>query len=653
MLKSIKPLTAERARLIYSLSRHSGPKATPDAPSMHPDNPFLQDVEGDDPNKLHRSLQGLPLKVQIGLLEDSPTEFDLGEVQLFWDGNEVPGQYISFFSPLDVDMFPLNFTVPGSTAGVPGTHTLSYTFSWNQNGEESDPLTVNIDNVAPNNNAGGDAVILPPDVEENGITKAFLDEHPGGVLVTIPDNYVSRTVEDVFDILYGDRLPGAIPVATITRRNLTDPITTHLTREMLGGKEGRFSIFYYMTDRVGNRGQISAFKTFDVVLSDPPVDLPVIVVPEAEDDEGIDYADAISDGGVAVQLNRYGNHMPTDQVVVTWDGIVQGEVTVAGFPTYIDVGFRDVKNGNEGPKQVSVDYVIKRGDKIYPGDDTATLVEVDLRVPGPVDPTEPPEEVHPGLALVTVHPSISGTDNQLTLADAGEDATATVSMFGRYKPGDVAQLYWNNEPVSGASGSYRVTGAEPPDFVITFIIPWSDILAGGNDSKLPVHYTIAHPATNGNTVRSGAQEVDVLVLEITLPIPIFQHLYFNNVIYMLTCASRRRHPALNIELIEIHVPGGESKLADQTLVFTFQGWMTSAGTTPIEGSKYEFTYKPTQQEADEGFLVRVPYDPWLTLVYTRFCSISYVAQIDGLLVPANSEVTRVYMFNNGGLCAPL
>ncbi|MNJ60116.1 hypothetical protein D3C77_558290 [compost metagenome] len=173
-------------------------------------------------------------------------------------------------------------------------------------------------------------------------------------------------------------------------------------------------------------------------------------------------------------------------------------------------------------------------------------------------------------------------------------------------------------------------GTEAPDFEILFSIPWDIIKETGNGDAIPVHYVVGH-ALNDNIYNSGPQSVNVSGIKIVLPEPEFLNLdpRFN----VLNCPSLKVHQGALVA--EIKVPGGDLRLAKKVVTFTYQGWSDAAGAAPIEDTDHTFTHTPTDDEARDGFTVRLPYTGALENTRQSFGSIHFTLDIDG--TPADSE----------------
>ncbi|WP_110948245.1 hypothetical protein [Pseudomonas bohemica] len=605
------------------------------APTLHADNPLLPDTADDDSNKLAKQYQGTILKVEVPqfVLEVDPGR--AGLVWLNWDNvRQHPSQF-AFTTPINPAVFPLQLTLPVDATLGAGRHSLTFTANVQGNGTISEPLPIYIDQLAPNSGQAGAVVTLPEEVESDGITKEYLDAN-GFVLVTVPA-YRESKIGDVVELYFGRSNEGAARVGTQTRADTSTPVTFELTPGLIGDQEGPKFLFYKLTDRVGNVGPDSNYKPIRVVLTPAPANLKPLTVPLALPSPGDDLID-IEDArtGVQAQIEAYTNSLPGDRIVVTWDGQeVSGDVAATG-PTFVTIPYTVLLNGDPGEKTVDVTYRIERGDLNYP-EPTTVQVNVDLRLPGPTDP-ENPGPVNDALELVTVLGAVSATPNKLTTEDAGEDATASVLIYDYYKPGDVVQLYWAGTAVPDSGdpavpgGIYVVTGSEDAEFQIEFSIPWAVIEAAGNSDAIPVHYSIAHPSVNDAVVLSGNQPVEVAVMTVTLPAITFLHL--DPDFGLLNCGSLRRHATLEW-VAELSVDGGEPKLAGQLLTFDFVGTAGAGG----QDATFKFTFTPTPEQANNGFVVYLPYDPPLITLRDGTGSISYTASIDG--IPASSANTDV------------
>ncbi|MFL6969217.1 hypothetical protein ACJ6X8_23575 [Pseudomonas alvandae] len=647
MSKSPKIPVAEQARINYRLLRLNAPKVDLPSPQLHADNPLLPDTGDDEGDKLHSEHQGYPLKVEVHKF-DTSSQTAPGFIQLLWDNFPAGFRTPNFDTPIPDTEFPFILEIPADRTTQSGSHLLGYRVSIGGN-SESTPIAsmvnVFIDRTPPNNNVAGRQVTLPPEVEANGITKEYLDR-VGFVTITVPE-YADANINDVVDVYFGDRLPAAILVGSITRADLTVPMTIELTAAQIGSNEGVQSIYYVLKDRVGNTGPNSAFKPVEVILRDAPQNLQPPTVPLAPaPDYMIDLADAYE--GVAVQLDRYDELESGDKFAVTWDGTPIPASEIPGFPSFSsDMSLRVLRGTpvDLGPKTVHVQYSIMRGNRPYP-EPVGADIEVDLRKPGPDKPNpEDPDPINPNLRLVDVQGgSNTNPVNVLTINDANQPATATVPIYDERKLGDSIQLYWKGTAIPAtAGGVYTVTGMEPKDFPVPFTIPWVIINAAGNDIELPVHYVVSHDL-NDNVDTSPPRLVNVYIKDVSVPRAMFQHLD-PDLGEWLNCMSLRDEPGLGW-VAKIFVPA-EPELEGKLLSFKYQGWQDAAGTTEKPGTKHEFSYTPDINDATNGFVVNLIYEP-LRLTEDVWGSIEYSVTMGGFPVPAVRHLVRVYMALTGG-----
>lgn len=641
-MTSIHSLTPAQNRERFFGVRFRSPKAAALAPELHPDNPLLADEADDAPNQLHSRFQGFPLKVQIPRFAeaDDPNGVQ-GFLILMWDGTSIPSTRVRFTTPVDSGTTVFDLVLPEGYTSSSGPHELSYVLNFGGNQSEVTPLPINIDTTPPV--AFGEAVV-PPEVDRDGITKKYLDDN-GFVLVTVP-NYGSKKLGDVVECFFGSSLPTPTLIGTVTITDVSAPITFQLTAQLVGTEEGRRSIFYYLSDRKGNRNTPQYYKELNVSLTDPPEGLIAPSIPLFDDDAApkkVDFADALAPLGVGI-LAEYTNYLAdVDELEVTFDGAVQPAQKINAFPFYVNIPYRDVFNNNLGEKTVSVSYQIKRHNLRFPLGTSAPSkdVDVDLRRPGDGDGGENPD---PSLALVTVQGAVTSAPNILREEDKDQNVTVTVAVFSGVKNKDIMTLIWKGVEVTPAQGGViELDGTETG--TLTFDVEWAVVDAGGNGNPLPVTYKITNPDINDNEVHSRPRDVDALIRTGVVPEVKFLNLdpeftdWFN-------CSSLLPDPVL-IRCAEVRVSGGEPQLAGQTLEFIYQGYTDLAGTVIKPNTDQKVTYTPTSQEADAGFIVKIPYQKILA-TESAWGDITYSATIDGRPVTAQRHLVRVHMKKGDG-----
>ncbi|EJM81190.1 hypothetical protein PMI34_05241 [Pseudomonas sp. GM74] len=643
-MSSLEKITsAQQSRLNYKKIRLASPKVVADPPKLHADNPLLPDTTDDLPNQLHRMYQGAALKVLVPrpAVADDPGSIP-GVIQLMWNETRVGARY-NYTTPLDPAILEIELTLPENLSNQHGTHQLGYYLNQGGNPTEVTPLTINVDTQRPVTNG---AVIVPPEVDRDGITKKYLDDN-GFVQITLLE-YLGKKIGDVIEFYFGKSMATSMKFDEITRTDTSVPVVSDkLTASVVGEEEGQYAIFYFITNRKGYRSEVSLFKQLNVMLTDPPEGLLPPDIP-LYDNGLIDLADAQTPVGVGIKA-QYTNFVSGDQLLVTWDGIPQPPKTIVGFPVYVDVPFRDVFNNDPGEKTVTVEYQVQRGTNRFPLTPLSMDVDVDMRKPGGVIDPGNPDPVNPDLDPVTVQGQGGNPVNVLTEADKDQDVDVSVVIYEGAKDKDEAQLFWKGVPVPEANGGiFKVVGTPVPPARITWTIDWSVVADGKNGKKLPVHYEITHPDVNENKDISPNQIVDVEIVPGVVPEAKFQNLDPDFTDW-LNCGSLRQD-AVKGTVVEVLVAGGEPQLADQDLVFKYQGYTDNAGTVK-PGTDLEVPYKPTAQEAADGFIVKIPYAPVLA-TENAWGDISYTAVIDGRPVPSVPHLVRVYLIDpgDGGTC---
>lgn len=632
------PSKAELARkklfdLRQALSTRSG--TPPEVEDLLPALP------GDNVKKLHKSRQGTDCKVTINNMV-VPDGSQNGETYVALKKDDVvvtPWKAVDIPVPTVFEM-----TLPAKETATPGPFRLTYDVDYGGNHNISDVFEFYIDTVAPNHGTpGGEAV--PPDKIINGVvTREILDE-PGEITMNIPmPDDVKQG--DIYTGYYGKSDP-SMPVATFfVDENSTAPIELVIpkaTIETLG--EGQFIFYCKFEDRVGNVGPSSKEFKFDVRLTAAPSGLQPPEVPE-HDDDVVDLKDAFPD--VAVVIPTFDNGQPNDVARVTFNGKVQPDKLTDGTTQVIvDVPFRDVADGGDGPKDVTVTYAIIRNGNPFP-EPTGATINVDLSIPGPVNPEPDPEEGNPNLVALVVKGSTD--DNTLVEADVGNliDIDLTIPDPTTLKVGDVFDLIYDGVVVPPPEGRYTVDGTESDVFKIPFKLPSAVFVAAKNGIKI-ARYVITNPLNGSNENPSLPTPVDAYVIPVNLPTPVIQHLYTNpggNV--FLNCNSLRDIPVVGKAAV-VRIPGGGSLVADLKLDFVWQG-TPLAGGDPID--PYPFSKTLQGNEHTAGFEVYLPFNGALRPIKDGRGVISYTAVIDGRTHNSGNHDVRVIVADNTGTYCP-
>lgn len=397
-------------------------------------------------------------------------------------------------------MFPLTFEIGPERFTTAGEYTVTYRVTTRAAVEDSDPYRFTVDREDPNRNNEPPALQLDTDritldylTINDGLPfsiPAFDNARPGdycAIFMTaphIPEKEVFTTPArpvDNFDST--DPTTGTIPKNQFVNNN-GDPLFT----------DGTVRLSYLAYSRAGNEAKRP--KPTDVqmaFLPEPSGLQPAIIPLAAETPPLIDRADAIL--GVTVDIPEFQNHLPTDEVIISWGTNTSIRFPVGAqprfplrsspvvYPTLIAEGDAT----GEGPKEVEVTYSIVRGMLGY-SPASATLTNVDLRIPGPENPEPGPE--NPALGSVTVRGGTTTEDNQILVADIGQEVTVTLPILTPpLAENDVLEVIWNGE---ATGDTYRITGTETDPFTIT--IPFDVVSKHGDGPAIPVQMSL----TSGN-----------------------------------------------------------------------------------------------------------------------------------------------------------
>ncbi|MCF4995071.1 hypothetical protein GIW70_00635 [Pseudomonas syringae] len=604
---------------------------------------LLDDVEGDEPNKLPKKFQNTELDVTIpDLLGITAPPNRAVVFRLLW--NDVPiGDEKNWLTPLTL---PIIVKLPASATLTEGVYNLAYEYTYQGNPYKwLRPVAIYIDKESPNQNAPGEPVTLPAEVIDGILTLEYLEDNDG-VEITIPIPTDTRT-GDKLEVYYGQSDPGnKVGEFYVTEDRDIEPKIKLDLDKIKEEKEGPKIFYYIWTDRVGNVSPHSKHLPVKVVLTKAPRNLVPPRIPEAVPPEKlIDLSDAFPEVGVII--DQYEDWRPEDEIEVDWDTKIQPRIKVgSGFPVFVDVPYADVRAGGVGPRSVPVAYTVWRNGLDYP-ETVGETVNVNLSRPGPLPPDpEDPEVGNPNLSEVTVQGSVTTDPNKLELVDADDVAVASFEIADPHPAGDVYTLYWDDVAVPGAV--YSATGSEADDFVIELDIQPDFFKGEGNSSAVNVHYKITN-ATQPNANPSLRQPVSVYVNPVILPTPKINHITTENGFDYVSCSSLR-----NISNVgwaaEVDVPGGAPLEAGITLEFVWSGksWQTGS---PVDVPDYVFEKILTGTEHTTGFTVYLPLIAALEPIKDGQGSIKYSVTIDGRLEESEPhDVEVVVQDGEGGAC---
>ncbi|EJM87649.1 MULTISPECIES: hypothetical protein [unclassified Pseudomonas] len=655
-----KVLTPQEQRLYNNrvmLANQEPPKNDP--PGL-PNSTLLPATADDPGQQLQYKDRLFNLDVDVSEFPDasSPDRAQI-TVQAMWDGTKF-GRVERFQTPLtraEIDAkFPIRLAVDAGRLNAAGPHQLSYWQTYSINGDESKKLSINIDTEPP---VPVGKVGVPAEIEADlTITKAYLDTH-GFVRLTCKE-WSGAKIGDVIEFRYGRSIPNSRLIERIERNDLGIlPSTDKLTKEFIGSAEGDYSLFFVLFDRKGNPSLLSEFLTLDVVLSDPPANQTLQVALHDDDDQIL-----VEDAQTPVIAKiSYDNWLPQDRLLLSVDGQPAINVAVTQVPFSLPLPYKYLHNGNVGPKTVPLLWQIQRNKLFHPKTPTPKDLNIDLDSPLPIDPDNPglPGFPHDKLLPVTVQGTVTTDPNKIRAGDLAADVDAKVLIYEGFKTGQVVSLYVEGVAVPedpantrGKGGVWTMDGTETATTMLTFTIAPEIIEASGNNPLTKVHYNVTH-SLNENFNRSKDQEVDVFLVPVTIPKPKFLHTVDDLDGPTLGCISIKDDSLLG-KVIEVEVPGGELKLANQELLFVYQGYVNDLSSppdnkpgSPIPGNTVTVKKTPSTVEARDGFLVKIPYAQF-AVTNDGWGDLKYTALIDGQPASGGSDPTKVTMRIGGGTC---
>ncbi|MGY4495140.1 hypothetical protein [Pseudomonas sp. TE3610] len=529
--------------------------------------PTVPDIPDGEPNLLPKAALLAPLRVEFPVWEGAVTDpSDPGDTLcLYWDGVEVDSK---LFTADDVIPANLFMTVPRDRLSGDGEHQVQYV-AYNSVGNPvgSAPAPVWIDTVEPGHND----VLLPlvpdPVVPNDIVNEAYLAANGDQVLAKILP-YVETRVGDLIQGFWQpDLLPeqDAADAQTVVDQQAigTGEIVLVFSGRIIRQKgNGRARVWYRITDRAGNVSAHSDERQWLVEVLVPPTALRPPRIPQAADGL-LSRADACDK--VLVVLDGYSVPTAGDLLLVTFNSTALAPVpapAAAGFPVSVEVPWDILRGyGETAPYQAVVYWQVQRGAFVSPPSATLT-VNVDLRIPGPANPSPCPLN----LALAPVVVRGGGRypfDNVIYPLDANLPATATVALYANPQPGEVMGLYWGT--ASTPLATYTVEAGDEEGDPVSFIIEWATIQATGDQSAWPVHFRIS----NGVNEQQAPDTAIVIMLTPSsgqyLPDATFVHASINNYISCSTVPP----PSQGIAL---HVPAGNHFAGATRLYLLWRGY---------------------------------------------------------------------------------
>ena len=496
-----------------------------------------------------------------------------------------------------------------------GTYKLRYrVMEWNGLGEAlSFPVDIIIDKEAPNydGQSPDDAVYDAGAVD--GITSQYLIDNGDVVTLTIPvyegealgDTviaFVSTSAGPVSDPAYeGPLLVGrTISIQGALLRTLPD---------------GLFHLNYRLKDKVGNLGQPSKNATTSLLLRALPLEPLALPRVELSEDDGTIDLDDVRATTLLVAIPRYGNWQENDFLLVNWGGVVTPVPHRVGpvptDPIYVDIPFDTVLqpaygDATKGKKSTDVSYQVLRGSR--PFDSASITFDVDLSVPGPVNPDRP-DPINPNLPPLTVFGATDAAKarpNELVAGDTRQAVTVDLVLYTPIAAGESLWFYWaaNDNEV----GTYAPPVGDDGN-TYTFTIPWDKIETHPSSDKVPVYYEIG--LTAGGNREKRVTEVDVsAALPVILAAPEFPDAGKTTgtpPVPILNCNSYLPDDpdAPTDYYVRVTFPANPANLAiGDILDIQFQGYTDPDGTAPLPDA-YTTTRTVSQTDVDNGFTIQV------------------------------------------------
>ncbi|MBK5011285.1 hypothetical protein IAE33_003145 [Pseudomonas sp. S60] len=530
-----------------------------------------------------------------------------------------------------------------------GRHAFVYeVIAFNGSVKVSEPLALIFDRMDP---YYGDVPPAPPAITD------VLEANKDKVKVTIPanPNWAEKDTVRVFWLakVPEDPLktpPAATAVLTSAAAQTLDIPQAHI--EATG--DGGISVFYVLIDKAGNFSHVSEPVQVGVALGAFPTAFALPVVDLAADGL-IDQADVAL--GVVVDVLRFDNHKPSDEVRVLW-GSATSEWRAIGsdtFPLQFSVSALDILTEYGGPsaqgeKVAKVAYEVRRGTVLLTKPNPTIDVKVNLERFGPGNP-DWPEPINPVMLPAKVFGRNSKKENELIDTDAGQPADVLIEIDAAFDDKDVVSLYWDGVHV--AEADHPLTAAEVGT-EISLSIPWAYILSTGNRT-VPMHYEIRR-GSNPNAARPEETSVVVDAVVVVPDAPQFDGIASNGMLRCEAIWSDPPHaddPAIRVVVAELSQWG---LAAGDTIKMIWRA-TTAFDKTPIPEAGHE---EEVTLDADtlKGFIWRIPYVDYVLPIYEAdeddrdgYGYVRFEFTLHGKPGSSKEEEVYVSMHDAGGSCA--
>ena len=653
-----KKLSAQQQRLLDYKAMLRGRRTIEfEAPEPMP-NLLLPATDDDLGDQVPKSEQGLAMPFKVSKFPDYDLDDDGPVVMQLWIDDIPDGTPLEGKRPLDEAWFDQRITLPAGYTNRAGEHKVRVDLKVRFNTYESPNFYFRVDTQPPRPTV---ETVVPDRIKAEGITAEYFDSNTN-VLLSYPGNYGDAKIDDVIEFMLAEYKVGgdvdfdtARLIGTAVRLTPTTPLqTTNLTKAFLeaGADEGERAIFVYATDRKGNRSLVSPAVKVDVSLIPAPKNEKV-AVPLHDDNNMILLADAQTP--VVAEFN-YDNFRAGDELRVSLDKQVLGDIPVTGVPFDLPLTYKQLFNGDLGVKSINLEWQVRRNNKFYPSTPASKTLNVDFRKPGlPVDPDNPGTPGSPDLRLPLV--MVYGTDrlqpNKLNVRDLAAGAVVLVPIYEGHKKDDRIQLRFVGVDVPESDGGVVVLdGDETADTVLEFKIPGEFIEEVGNTKSAFAEYVVSHEDVNETTTVSPRQKVEVHITPAVMVQPDFVVYGIGGDGPELHCGSLVVDPETTLKAVEVKF-SGDQRLANVDVKFYVQGYENAKDDTGknIQGdiildAALMVSKTPDEGEANIGFSV---FFPWEVFDKMRkgWCTLHCSAKLEGYTTPSAPKLFRVGMFNPG------
>ncbi|QJI29286.1 hypothetical protein HKK55_11345 [Pseudomonas sp. ADAK18] len=530
-----------------------------------------------------------------------------------------------------------------------GDHHVSYRviqFSGNDSGSFQAPLI--IDRTAPYDSIpNGPRRLTLPAGWPGSLTRAFLDANPGGVPFGIPA-YADEGAHpgDQWRLYNGDSNEH------IAQGSVFPDMTVLYTAALAEVADGPKKLVYRLVDVAGNISDPSFELPISVALNPAPVLGPAGVRDAISligvGDRLIDRADTAVSSGMFVIIPSFEADRTSDKLHVrltTTHGVREiGPYDLGGspLPYNFHVPFQrlvELYASSTGKINLRVEYAVERHGVLF-WVPTATNVELELEVGGPVNPWEP-DLVNPNLPLPVLTGSGSGLENELDERDANMDAGVVVPLWSASplpsaQPFDIV-LYYQNEQVDRKSvdPSTAMPGDEIP-----MTLAWPYIRKHSNNLN-SLRYEIAIASTH-NRVSSPTQDINVnanviafLAPDVVGALPEIPGIARGEIVCNTLQGPDRE--------VHVFVPPHELLEVGMIIRVNWTGCSDNEGAVPIATATGTFNFGPlTFQQTQVGFNVPVrPYGTYVKPINVADFNmgsvhITYTVSLTGVPTPIDS-----------------